>query len=130
MITPTKLKDKTVVAVATITILTAVFIAYQNRKNKLDISKLHSIQPSPLGSLLKLSQEEIRRLPYRPDLIPGGRDVDTPYGNCRVYEFGSFDGPKVLLVHGISTPSLSLVPLADELVKRGARVMLFGTKGV
>jgi hypothetical protein len=73
-----------------------------------------------------LSQEEIGNLPYPPDIFPGGRDVETPYGFIRVFEWGPEDGRKVLLVHGISTPAMSLGGLAGELVQKGCRVMLFG----
>lgn len=66
-------------------------------------------------------------LPYPPDALPGARDVATPYGSVRVYEWGPEAGEGVLLVHGISTPSVALGDLAHELVDRGYRVMLFGT---
>lgn len=75
-----------------------------------------------------LSQEELDRLPYPPDVFPGGRDVETPYGSIRVFEWGPEEGRKVLLVHGISTPMMSLGGLAEELVERGCRVMLFGKR--
>ena len=52
--------------------------------------------------------------------------MQTPFGSLRVYEWGPEDGRKVLFVHGISTPCLSLGLLAQELVDRGCRVMLFG----
>lgn len=85
----------------------------------------------PICSPLKyistnLSQEEQDNLPYPPDVFPGGRDVETPYGSIRVFEWGPEDGRKVLLVHGISTPAMSLGGLAEELGKKGCRVMLFG----
>jgi hypothetical protein len=83
--------------------------------------------PSPGKSLLPdISPEEAGALPYHPAALPGARDVDSPFGNIRVYEFGPRDGEKVLLVHGISTPSIALTDLAHKLVGRGRRVMLFG----
>lgn len=83
--------------------------------------------PSPRTTLLPhLSAQEIADLPYAPDALPGARHVDTPYGSMRVYEWGPDDGAKVLLVHGISTPCVALAGVADGLVKRGKRVMLFG----
>jgi hypothetical protein len=36
----------------------------------------------------------------------------------------------VLLVHGISTPTLSLGDLGHELVDRGYRIMMFGEFGL
>ena len=77
-------------------------------------------------TLPALSAEEVERLPYPPDALAGARDVDSPYGSTRVYEWGPHDGEKVLLVHGISTPSIALTDLANKLVEKGCRVMLFG----
>jgi hypothetical protein len=83
--------------------------------------------PSPRHSLLsELSPEDAAELPYHPAALPGARDVDSPFGSIRVYEFGPRDGEKVLLVHGISTPSIAMTDLAHKLVGRGRRVMLFG----
>lgn len=83
--------------------------------------------PSPRRSLLPdISPEDVAELPYHPAALPGARDVDSPFGSIRVYEFGPRDGEKVLLIHGISTPSIALTDLAHKLVGRGRRVMLFG----
>ena len=85
------------------------------------------IIPSPRTTVLpKLSDGEVQDLPYPPDVFPGARDVETPYGSIRVYEWGPNDGRKVLLIHGISTPSISMAGIADRLAKQGCRVMLFG----
>lgn len=66
-----------------------------------------TIVESPRKSLPRLPSE-IAKLPYPPDVLPGARDVDSPYGSMRVYEWGPEDGRKVLLIHGISTPSIAL----------------------
>ncbi|KAH6688385.1 Alpha/Beta hydrolase protein, partial [Plectosphaerella plurivora] len=63
--------------------------------------------------------------PYPPDVLPGGRHVDTPYGSLHVYEFGPSTGPRVLLLHGIGTPCLALGRMARALAEGGCRVMLF-----
>jgi hypothetical protein len=73
-----------------------------------------------------LTQEQQDKLPYAPDALEGARDVPTPFGSIRVYERGPQEGKKVLLIHGISTPCIALGGLAEELVKGGCRVMLFG----
>ncbi|KIX97730.1 uncharacterized protein Z520_06508 [Fonsecaea multimorphosa CBS 102226] len=92
--------------------------------------KTPTIVRSPRVTVLpKLSPEEIADLPYPPDVLPGARDVDTPYGSIRVYEFGPEDGRKVLLVHGISTPAIALGAVANALVDNGCRVMLFDLFG-
>jgi hypothetical protein len=86
-----------------------------------------TIIPSPVQSKLpQLSEEEIQQLPYPPDAVPGGRDVNSPYGTVRVYEWGPEDGDKILLIHGISTPGIAMADLARKLVRRGCRVMMFG----
>ncbi|KAH8885709.1 alpha/beta-hydrolase [Thozetella sp. PMI_491] len=81
---------------------------------------------SPRDTLLPtLSPAQVAALPYPPDVLPGTRDVVTPYGTIKVFEWGPEDGEKVLLLHGISTPCLCQSDLADELVSQGFRVMLF-----
>ncbi|CAC9892118.1 unnamed protein product, partial [Aureobasidium pullulans] len=85
---------------------------------------------SPLPYIRKnLTKQQQDRLPYAPDALDGARDVATPFGSIRVYEWGPEDGRKVLLVHGISTPCIALVGLAEELVTKGCRVMLFDLFG-
>ncbi|KAI2629515.1 alpha/beta-hydrolase [Hypoxylon sp. NC1633] len=86
--------------------------------------------PSPRTTKLPaLSEQEIADLPYPPNALPGGRDAATPYGSIRVYEWGPEDGERVLLVHGISTPTVALGDLGHELAERGYRVMLFDLFG-
>ena len=88
------------------------------------------VVPSPLKSLLpKLSPQEAATPPYPPDAYPGIRDVASPYGNLRVYEWGPEDGRKVLLVHGISNPCIALGAIAHGLADRGCRVMMFDLPG-
>ncbi|KAL7798116.1 putative alpha/beta hydrolase family protein [Trichoderma ceciliae] len=86
--------------------------------------------PNPLKTAIagRLT-EEIEGLVYQPDAFPGARDVETPYGSIRVYEFGPENGQKVLLLHGISTSCITLSPVAHGLVHRGCRVMLFDLFG-
>ncbi|MCJ1388485.1 hypothetical protein MMC18_001332 [Xylographa bjoerkii] len=91
---------------------------------------------SPLSTRLSrfpLSQPDssspVPSLPYPPDALPGARDVDSPYGWMRVYEWGPEDGRKVLLVHGISTPCIALADMARRLVGQGCRVCLFDLWG-
>ena len=82
---------------------------------------------SPATTLIpRLTKEEQDDLPYPPSALPGARDVNTPYGIIRAYEWGPEKGKKVLLVHGISTPCVALAGIANALVRSGHRVMLFG----
>jgi len=86
-----------------------------------------TIISSPVQTKLpQLSEEHVQELPYPPNALPGARDVNSPYGSVRVYEWGPEDGDKVLLIHGISTPGIAMADLAHKLVRRGCRVMMFG----
>ncbi|KAL8396451.1 hypothetical protein RB594_008790 [Gaeumannomyces avenae] len=89
-----------------------------------------SVIPGPLKTALPgLAKDEVERLDYRPDAFPGARDVVTPYGSMRVYEWGPEQGRKVLFIHGISTSCQTLTKLAHGLVARGCRVLLFDLWG-
>ncbi|KAK4168643.1 Alpha/Beta hydrolase protein [Cladorrhinum sp. PSN259] len=88
-------------------------------------SRKQCIESPGASQLPHLTNEEIEQLPYPPDALPGGRDVDTPYGHLKVFEWGPEDGEKVLFLHGISTPCLALGDLGDEVVRKGYRVMIF-----
>ncbi|KAI0020980.1 alpha/beta-hydrolase [Xylariomycetidae sp. FL0641] len=87
------------------------------------------IIPSPLKRVVPAPASETQRLPYPPDALPGGRDVDTPYGSIRVFEWGPADGARVLFIPGISTPVVALGDLGHDLADRGYRVMLFDLFG-
>ena len=83
--------------------------------------------PSPRETLLPyLSPDQASKLPYPPNILPGARNVDSPYGIMRVYEWGPENGMKVVMVHGDTTPAPVLGPLAELLVERGCRVIMFG----
>ena len=86
--------------------------------------------PSPAETLLpKLSEDDAAELAYPPDAYPGARDVSSPYGSLRVYEWGPKDGRKVVLIHGISNPCIAVGAIAHGLVDRGCRVLLFDHPG-
>ncbi|PVH92919.1 alpha/beta-hydrolase [Periconia macrospinosa] len=86
--------------------------------------------PSPASSQIpELPEDQIKSLPYPPNALPGSRHVDSPYGRTRVYEWGPENGPRILLIHGISTPSIALADLAHRLVAEGYRVLLFDLFG-
>lgn len=121
ILTPPKDSQWPVIAatvVGTITALRLAHIALDHRTEQ--------TVPSARATLLpKISKEEAAALEYPPDALPGGRYVDSPYGVIRVYEWGPEDGRKVLFVHGITTPCIALGALAQGLVDKGCRVMLF-----
>ncbi len=83
--------------------------------------------PSPREHVLQtLSESERAALPYPPDVLPGGRAVETPYGSVAVFEWGPEAGERVLLMHGIGTPCLALGDMAEAFAGSGYRVMVFG----
>ncbi|KAI9702964.1 MAG: hypothetical protein M1836_008178 [Candelina mexicana] len=105
-----------------------LYVWWPERSNK--PAALRRSIPAPRETLLPhLSAGEIVTLPYPPDLLPGGRNVETLYGVMRVYEWGPKDGMKVLLIHGDTTPAPVLGPIASQLVDRGCRVMVFDLWG-
>ncbi|KAJ1331546.1 2-hydroxy-6-oxonona-2,4-dienedioate hydrolase [Microdochium nivale] len=77
----------------------------------------------------RIPKAERDKIIYKHDHFPGGRDVETPYGNIHVYEFGPEDGRKVLFIHGISTSCMTLEDIVRPLVRRGCRVLLFDLFG-
>jgi len=81
---------------------------------------------SPNRAAASLSLDSAENVPYPADLLPGARDVHSPYGTIRVYEWGPETGRKILFIHGLSTPALALGAVADTLAQRGCRVMILG----
>lgn len=92
------------------------------KKNPKSLSK--SI-PSPRDTFLPsfLTPNQVSTLPYPPNVLPGARDVDSPYSIMRCYMWGPEEGRKVILVHGDTTPAPMLGPIAEKLVERACRVL-------
>ena len=109
-----------------------VAVAAGLRLYKINNGSIRDVQvvPSPIDTLIpKLSEAEAADLPYPPDAYPGARDVASPYGILRVYEWGPENGRKVILVHGISNPCVALGAIAHGLVDNGCRVVLLDLPG-
>ena len=68
----------------------------------------HGAEETIIESPREVIPSDVADLPYPPDALPGARDVKSPYGSLRVYEWGPESGRKLLLVHGISTPCIAL----------------------
>lgn len=86
--------------------------------------------PSPCETLLShLPPSEMFFLPHAPDALPGSRDVPSPYGTVKVFEFGPLHGARVLLLADLSKPRISLSSIAETLADRGYRVLLFNCSG-
>ena len=107
----------------------ALYVAYRAATYKPQAKPRPTVTsiPSPCKTLLpNLTQSQNDDLAYPPNLIPGARDVPTPYGSMRVYEWGPEDGRKILMIHGDATPAPLHYRTADALTKRGYRVILYG----
>jgi len=118
-------KQTLITAIATSTLLYAASKAalayFANPQTPHD--KIHR---SPLTT----STNNLETCAYPPTSLPGARDIPTPYGSIRTYEWGPPTGRKILFVHGISTPCIALAGLAQELVEQhGCRVLLFDLFG-
>lgn len=108
----------------------AMSVALRLYKIRTGTEQDSEVVPSPIKTLLpKLSDAEAAELPYPPDAYPDARDVQSPYGSLRVYEWGPKEGEKVLLVHGITNPCIALGAIAHGLADKGCRVMLFDLPG-
>lgn len=109
-----------------IIVITSVTIVLIARRRLFPKSLSKSI-PSPRDTLLPfLTPSEVSALPYAPNVLPGARDVDSPYGIMRCYEWGPEEGRKVVLVHGDTTPAPMLGPIAEKLAERDCRVLVLG----
>ncbi|TCD65971.1 hypothetical protein EIP91_001963 [Steccherinum ochraceum] len=83
------------------------------------------IQPS-LSSLSKDSRSwEI----YAEDFFQGGAYVTFPYGRVRYWLMGPEDGPRIVLIHGLSIPAIIWQDVAPQLAANGYRVLLYDLYG-
>ncbi|CAJ2501735.1 Uu.00g045880.m01.CDS01 [Anthostomella pinea] len=122
---PDESKATAIIATTVVTTITLISVA----RFVLWPRKTPIIPGALTTSVPRLSEAELQDVAYRTDHFPGARDVVTPYGNIRVYEFGPEDGRKVLMLHGISTSCMTLADLAVGLEEKGCRVMLFDLFG-
>ncbi|GAB7325954.1 hypothetical protein MBLNU13_g10002t1 [Cladosporium sp. NU13] len=120
-------KQALIAAIATPTILyfasKAAFSYFSTPKTPRD-----KIYRAPLATANQTNH--LATCAYPPTSLPGARDIPTPYGSIRTYEWGPTTGRKILFIHGISTPCIALAGLAQELVEQhGCRVLLFDLFG-
>ncbi|KAI5803820.1 Alpha/Beta hydrolase protein [Geopyxis carbonaria] len=57
------------------------------------------------------------------------RRIPTPYGQMQTTELGPAHGRRILLIHGISSPSTVFTALAERLAAAGCRVLTFDLYG-
>lgn len=71
---------------------------------------------------------ELRQI-YPEDTYPNGSYFKSPNGRVRYYVIGLKQGEKVVLIHGISVPSIGYKNIANALVEKGFQVLLFDLHG-
>ncbi|KAK0207113.1 Alpha/Beta hydrolase protein [Desarmillaria ectypa] len=80
-------------------------------------------------SLSSLPQECRSWKIYSEDYYSGGAYVDFPYGRVRYWLLGPENGRKIVLIHGLSVPSLIWKDIAPQLAARGYRVLMYDLYG-
>ncbi|KAH7923621.1 alpha/beta-hydrolase [Leucogyrophana mollusca] len=66
---------------------------------------------------------------YPEDFYPGGAYATFSYGKVRYWLLGPEDGQKVVLIHGLSIPSIIWKDVAPLLASHGYRVLLYDLYG-
>ncbi|KAI0254868.1 alpha/beta-hydrolase [Lactifluus subvellereus] len=85
----------------------------------------YSVHPS----LASLGPETKAQDIYPENYYPGGAYVSLPFGKVRYWLFGPETGKKIVLIHGLSIPSLIWKDVAPALASRGHRVLLYDLYG-
>ncbi|KAK0443949.1 Alpha/Beta hydrolase protein [Desarmillaria tabescens] len=63
---------------------------------------------------------------YPEDFYPGGSYAELPFGRTRYWLLGPEMGRKLVLIHGLSIPSIVWKDIAPQLAERGYRVLMYG----
>ncbi|KAH9927074.1 alpha/beta-hydrolase [Epithele typhae] len=66
---------------------------------------------------------------YPDNFYEGGAYVRLPYGSVRYWLIGPEDGQRVVLIHGLSVPSIIWKDVAPKLAAKGHRVLLYDLYG-
>ncbi|KAF8588115.1 alpha/beta-hydrolase [Ramaria rubella] len=74
------------------------------------------------------TSSEVRQI-YPRDFFPNPNSVRLPLGKTTYWILGPEDGPKVVLIHGISIPSLLWKYIGPFLAEKGFRVLIYDLFG-
>jgi len=88
--------------------------------------------PEPIyvhGSLSSLPDTSKSMEIYPEDIYPGGEYAELPYGKVRYWILGPESGKKVVMIHGLSIPSIIWADIAPALASNGYRVLLYDLYG-
>ncbi|OBZ79344.1 Dihydrolipoyllysine-residue acetyltransferase component of acetoin cleaving system [Grifola frondosa] len=86
--------------------------------------------PIPVdNSMETLPEASSLRQIYPEDMFPNGSYAQLPHGRVRYWLLGPEDGTRVVLIHGISTPSIVWKAIAPYLAAHGLRVLVYDLYG-
>ncbi|KAJ3413385.1 hypothetical protein HDV05_008096 [Chytridiales sp. JEL 0842] len=92
-----------------------------------------AVVPAPGAKLGNLADVKPKRgearLDYHHDHFPNPQDADLPDGKTRYYLLGPPNGPKLLLIHGITVPWAGTSNFIHALTSRGFRVCVYDLYG-
>ncbi|KAI0961498.1 hypothetical protein AcV7_000585 [Taiwanofungus camphoratus] len=81
------------------------------------------------NSMEALPEASRIRAIYPDDFFPNGTYVQLPYGRVRFWLLGPEEGTRVVLIHGVSTPSVTWKYIAPYLAAHGMRVLVYDLYG-
>lgn len=94
---------------------------------------LYPFAPTPLTaadpSLASLPPTNPARTIYPENLYGEGSYASLPWGETRYWIVGPEKGKKLVLIHGLSVPSVIWAPMVPYLTKAGFRVLLYDLPG-
>ncbi|KAJ6562249.1 Alpha/Beta hydrolase protein [Mycena capillaripes] len=86
--------------------------------------------PGPVEpGLASLPLNSRARVVYSEDFMEGGAYVQLPMGRVRYWLIGPTSGKKIVLIHGLSVPSLAFARIAPILAAAGYRVLMYDLYG-
>ncbi|KZT70247.1 alpha/beta-hydrolase [Daedalea quercina L-15889] len=90
---------------------------------------LATTTPAVYPSLATLPKESPSWQIYPETFYDGGAYVQFPQGSVRYWLIGPEKGERVVLIHGLSVPSIIWKDVAPQLAKNGFRVLLYDLYG-
>ncbi|CAE7144162.1 unnamed protein product [Rhizoctonia solani] len=104
------------------------------------VPSISAVAPKPkvypsLGSIVVTENSRVGKLKkyvddvYPPDIYGPGQTVELTKGQVKFWLIGPEEGKRVVLIHGLSIPSIIWKEVAARLAKTGFRVLLFDLYG-
>ncbi|EJD01733.1 alpha/beta-hydrolase [Fomitiporia mediterranea MF3/22] len=90
------------------------------------------LPPEPVAvypSLASLPKDSHSWLIYPENFYEGGNYVNFPFGRVRYWLLGPEEGQKIVLIHGLSVPSIIWKDVAPTLAAKGFRILIYDLYG-